>query len=874
MSYGIRVDCHLSQMYPGDHSSGPANQIKIYCPSRYTKENLRYSAHFITGHFLELQDPYNAPCKSNRSVVLEPTFSTDLHSFNSSRPSITAGDFKVYFTQLAMEHGLGLKVELVQNQATNKSRPLFRILTSSIEEAKQLARVAHQVGSLSFRLVMSTSLGNTETANHVNIPQVYQRGGQTIEPPKDYSDKLHQSHTSSDRLNYLTEQSYMGVESAYQESFDDLGSSKISQQKFKNNKLPERNPRFPERMTQLKNTENRDGVSNVSIGFSQESHNMSTYKLQDQSNLHSRSSMRSEVDLKQYNNENGQYSCYGQEESICQGRNGLAIIEKQFHLNNQRSYLQNTDINSLFAKDQLKNMTQRQDTQQRLNVYQVDQSYHESQENNLGEASYRSNAVSMKGDVTPRGANYPVNEKTIHTGCQKTRNPKLRQCQQPHMNPEDTNSGYFLQNIVSGDQDCMEYLSSGPSYQDGSNLFSGGVSHSQSQYGTPNKRNNLTCNQNANQYGDDPNVQLAHVTHVDSRQEIRASTRQQQMNEYQSIRKTDLNNQMQYESDYRAPAAASLKACEPDQANNKSEMKIKKREKQEIIERKEGYTKMASSQAKGNTDMKAKASAQSQVLRSCSPQGKYDTLLVSCYGQLGELSKPWLKRIYNLAEKLKEMPHDLFGRMRSEVSEARELLKFSNLNELHPLGKFIHKHPQLSSTVEDDSEIEDEPCQDKYDKSHLISLEFGHLNFGGNHVVHAYKPWKGVAEASEQILIGSVSRGRIAKLPEDAGFEDRATIIEQAHQDVLQWKTMFRAALINQRIKDELKLQEKERAMFGIINRNTSIETEGKADDLTSRADNATKSTASNRSSANYPGLRSVIKIGLVQQQNENFVEK
>ena len=83
-----------------------------------------------------------------------------------------------------------------------------------------------------------------------------------------------------------------------------------------------------------------------------------------------------------------------------------------------------------------------------------------------------------------------------------------------------------------------------------------------------------------------------------------------------------------------------------------------------------------------------------------------------------------------------------------------------------------------------------------------------------------------------------------------------------------------RTALINQRVKDELKLQEKERAMFGIINRKISIEIGGKADDLTCGADNATKSSASNRSSANYPGLRSVLNIELVQQRNESFVEK
>lgn len=787
---------------------------------------------------------------------------------------MTTGDLKVYFTQLAMEHGLGLKIELVQNQATKKSRPLFRILTSSIEEAKQLARVAHQVGSLSFRLVISTSLGNTETSKHINTPQVYQRGGQIMDPPQDYSGKLHQSNTSSERLNYFTEQSYMGVESAYQESFDDLGSYKVSQQKIKNNKLSERNSRFPEKMAQLKNTENRDEVSNVSIGLPQESYNMSTYRLQRQPSLHSRPSMQQEVDLKQYSNENGQYPCYGHEESICQGRNDLAIREKLFHFNNQTSYLQNTDISSVFAKDQLKNMNQRQDTQQRLNVYQVDQSCYESQENNLGKASYRSNAVSMNEDVTPRRANYTPNQKIIQSGCQKTRNSKLHPGQKPHMIPEDTNSGYFLQNIVQEDQDCMDYLSSGPSYQDGSNLFSGGVSYSQSQYGTPNKGNNLTCNQTANKYGDHPYVQLAHMAPIDSRQGTGASARQLQMKEHQSTRKTDVNNQIQYESDYRAPAAASLKACAPDQVNYKSDMKIKKREKQEIIERNEGYTKKASSQAKGNTDMKAKASAQSQVSRSCSPKGKYDTLLVSCYGQPGELSRPWLKRIYNLAEKLKEMPQDLFGRMRSEVNEAGELLKFSNLSELHRIGKFIHKHPQIARIAEDDSEIEDEPCHDKYDKSDLVSLEFGHLNFGGNHVAHEYKPWKGVAEASEQILIGSISRGRIAQLPQDTGFEVRATIIEQAHQDVLQWKTMFRTALINQRVKDELKLQEKERAMFGIINRKISIEIGGKADDLTCGADNATKSSASNRSSANYPGLRSVLNIELVQQRNESFVEK
>lgn len=69
-SYGIRVDCQISHTQSQYH--GWASEMKIYCPSKYSKESLIDSAHIIGGYYIEFHDPYNTQFTKERPYILEP----------------------------------------------------------------------------------------------------------------------------------------------------------------------------------------------------------------------------------------------------------------------------------------------------------------------------------------------------------------------------------------------------------------------------------------------------------------------------------------------------------------------------------------------------------------------------------------------------------------------------------------------------------------------------------------------------------------------------------------------------------------------------------------------------------------------------------
>jgi len=842
MSYGIRVDCQILQLYSRDHYSGPIRQLKLYCPSRYTKENLQDSAHLIFGNYLELQDPFNNLCHMNKKVVLEPTFSTDLHAFNSR-------DLKVYFTQLAMEHGLALKVDLVQGQKASRSRPIFRVLTSSIEEAKKLARTAHQVGSLSFRLVISSQRDETENINQLNPFQSYQGGEPFIQPEADSSSISYSTHKNNQRQNVYPGQEYRENEIDCQDNFSDFRIARIPQKKLKNTKLSESSSELPSKLNQFNTFINRDRFSDVSNDYSQSAREHGFYRVQDQSQCNPNEHWEEEFTqqacgdhLPQNHLQTGQLNQAIQH----QGNQERPFVQKS-----NRNYHQNAEINPAF------NNEQRWDTQVRnRNVYHQMQNsssdIQEFQKFPMDGVNSSVNPGSERNNQAFGRNQHKINDQNMNHFSQKNGRSNMYHGQQSFANSE-LDEGYYSQRFVAGDQNCMDYLSSGPSLQEESYVLTRGASLNQSQYDTPSQRNISQYSQHVNQYGENINTQLIHTASMPVAQGERDSNRIHCPYETQVNIRNVSDASAQFKSRNRPFAITgetpSLLSSDHTQAYTPSEIKTV------------------------NTERKDKGESKNKS-RSGSPPSKYDTLLITCYGKPEELSALWLRRIQKMAQNLKEMPHNMFGQMRSDKKEKEELKKFSDISELHPIGKFIHKKSQQLKSAEDDSELEEEQGHDKYDHTSLVNLEFGHVNFGGNHFVHEYVPWRGVSQNSEQILIGSVSKGRLAKLPADADFEIRALIIEQAHQDVVQWRTMFRSALMKQRIKDEIKIQEKEKAMLGLLSRTCSTEFDGKPDDLVCGGDNATKSSSSNRSCANNTVMSSILTAGAIRSKEVQSIKE
>lgn len=76
-------------------------EAKVYCPSRIAKELLSQTAHLIQGHYFELEDTAS-PNWKERPFILQCT-----HQL----PRLAKKDVKLYFSRLAMDQGMDLKLD-------------------------------------------------------------------------------------------------------------------------------------------------------------------------------------------------------------------------------------------------------------------------------------------------------------------------------------------------------------------------------------------------------------------------------------------------------------------------------------------------------------------------------------------------------------------------------------------------------------------------------------------------------------------------------------------------------------------------------------------------------------------------------------------
>lgn len=725
-----------------------------------------------------------------------------------------------------MEQGLDLKLDFGQSQSTKQVWPLFRIFVASIEEAKKLARVSHQVGSLNFCLVMSSnSINQKDRVTHIpDGSQPNQRKGilphsRTVLPHADCSSQMRveRQMSSSSRLNTdneLADQSSFNYFEPSNKVEPNRQYTKISHNGVKSQIAQRHDGGFLDRENQPLET-----FDHCTDAFEAAS-------IQHQDQSESQYFNQWEMDQGHKSRDNclqltrKQQGIYNQEFQQDLKRSGTQLHSKILPL----QHPQNVSLNGI---ENTSERMQRREFQQNPNLYQENQQINSNTQNGWGRSELSSNSTSLKNY-----SNKPLEHRQVNYQENNLNTEAWHRYQEERNRLSPAGVGMSRYCSEEQNQDCMEYLSSGPSYHEDSFLYSGELPLNRSLFSGQNK------------------VHLA------------GGVRQGYLQEINPQLPMNYNTGMEFIPDNRS----NLGATHSNQSKAGSRAYPVDWIPQERVQ-----SSRFLNNANSGYDQKPIESKEHSSSRM------YDTLLSSCYEQGDDLSISWKRRIHALAEKLKERPYSLFNSLEKQASEESEALrKFSGISELHPLGKFIHREPQSTETDTFREKYLDESraYRHKYDQTNLVSLEFGHLNFGGNYVGTCYYPWKGVASVAEPILIASVSRGRLAKLPDDAGYEVKAEVIEQAHQDVIEWKRMFRSALTNQRIKDEQKLQEKERAMLGILEKTNSMEIEGKPDDLIYGGDNATKSSASNRSSTNYPGLHAILcKANEESKRSQDFAE-
>jgi hypothetical protein len=97
--YGFRVECFIQFLQ--NHNQIFVRTAKVYCPSRIAKSILADTAHSVNGHYFELEDPAKSDW-SDRPFKLQAT-----HSLQK----LSKRDAKLYFSHLAMETGVDIKLE-------------------------------------------------------------------------------------------------------------------------------------------------------------------------------------------------------------------------------------------------------------------------------------------------------------------------------------------------------------------------------------------------------------------------------------------------------------------------------------------------------------------------------------------------------------------------------------------------------------------------------------------------------------------------------------------------------------------------------------------------------------------------------------------
>ena len=171
----------------------------------------------------------------------------------------------------------------------------------------------------------------------------------------------------------------------------------------------------------------------------------------------------------------------------------------------------------------------------------------------------------------------------------------------------------------------------------------------------------------------------------------------------------------------------------------------------------------------------------------------YNTALQISYGTADQLSPEKIKRIYTMAQKLKKKSYHMFERESLEYQQ-KELGAFSNIPELHPIGKFIaeHRHNPVDSAA-GASDVRVAACG----TTQFVCLDYGLRDFGGNFIQKEFNPWQGVSNKAEEILIGAVSRARLSTSEASSSLDSKLSTFWQAQEDVSNLQKKFRRWRMN-----------------------------------------------------------------------------
>lgn len=739
--YGIRVDCQINHSQSQYH--GWVSELKIYCPSKYSKESLTDSAHIIGGYYIEFTDPYNTPFVKVREYILEPSC-TENQLFNLR-------DLKVYFTRLAMTKGLDIKPQFGHQKYISSNQPVqFQILAATREEAKTLSKMSHDCGSVVFQLII------------VKKPLKTKENSKTISATDSKSISVSNPSPSKPKSK---------VESTLVKPLDNMAPSLI-QVKESINKTAEggfQDPAISYKSSSLltdpkssKNLESKKTLQKVAPSL-QSSHILQETNPLPQADLlggqsypkrphnqyeicgnyaqnEERTSLNMQNHLEYYEEPHWDQTQYWDQripdlnkvpQNTYRGQNTAEVYQQPIRQIRQAEAKQKNHFSDL------KNYYQQEEFKQEVHNTQLQPLYGQSE--NISEygwsAQSQSNYPYENKNVTLRGSVSDASSSNQQTSRSKK-----------HINNGDSisRSTQYYPTSNYRDQENHEILSE-LSYPEEPRLSE---VHSQSQASM--------------------SINMKQTSSLSA--EIRQTGIQKSMKIVQ-------NNTINEPIDHTFGSTISMTVNSND-LQSPSMVVSSKVERKKTPKDKDGNKKDKSEKSKVKKETKE------------SQEKDYSTLLQICYWPIYELSEAWIKRIYKLSKKLKAMPHSMFQNNTQDL-ENKERVSFADIRELHPLGKFLKKSQQETSPL-DCSDDEIQPP--KYDRNEFVSLGFGERHFGGLFVPKEYNMWRGVSEKVQEALVGSVSRGRLGMIDPDSSFDTKTSILMKTHDDVLLMGRCFREA--------------------------------------------------------------------------------
>lgn len=182
-SFGFRVECFIQFLQ--NEQQVFVKTGKVYCPSRLAKSLLAETAHNVNGTYFELEDPAKSDWRDRSFYLLA----------SHPLPKFSKRDAKLYFSRLAMEQGIDMKLEF-QEQSINWWGNLpVTIYFLKKEDAHLVLQMSHIINNVTIQIYPINSSNEssqqlsqgfiTKRQNESNDPafKPFDKGYRTVELP-------------------------------------------------------------------------------------------------------------------------------------------------------------------------------------------------------------------------------------------------------------------------------------------------------------------------------------------------------------------------------------------------------------------------------------------------------------------------------------------------------------------------------------------------------------------------------------------------------------------------------------------------------------------------------------------------------------------